>query len=74
MSSWPARGRGYDNTTAYPSAPPPPPPAPGDINELVVTGAKRAKELGLDVEAIRMPIQPPLVRLESRACVIFGLG
>ena len=28
----------------------------------------------LDADAVRLPLQPPLQRLESRACVVFSLG
>jgi uncharacterized protein YggE len=45
-------------------APPPPPPPPPPAFE----GRGQAA-----VEGIQLPIQPPLQRLEARACVVYGL-
>ncbi|MGA0607150.1 SIMPL domain-containing protein [Phenylobacterium sp. VNQ135] len=67
-------GRPYAETPAYQVAPPPPPPAPAGLNELVVTASRRAREVGLDPDAIRLPLQPPMQRLEATACVVFSLG
>ena len=43
-------------------------------SEIVVTAQRKAKEVGLDPEEIRLPVQPPLQRLEGSACVVFSLG
>lgn len=62
---------------AYRVPPPPAPPPPAaaqSLDEIVVTGSARARQVGLDVEAIRLPINPPPQRLEQRACVVFALG
>jgi uncharacterized protein len=69
-------GRAYANTPANQVAAPPPPAAFRErVDEVVVTGAKRkAQEVGLNPDEIRMPLQPPLRRLEQRACVVFALG
>jgi uncharacterized protein YggE len=69
-------GRPYADTPAYRVAAPAPPPPPGNpgLEEIVVTGSRRAREVGLDPDAIRLPVQPPLQRLESSACVVFTLG
>jgi uncharacterized protein YggE len=65
--------RTYSPGVAY--AVPAPPGSPrSSIEELVVTGAKRAAEAGLKPEDLQLPLQPPLQRLEARACVVFGLG
>jgi uncharacterized protein YggE len=45
------------------------------VEELVVTSARRkAQEVGLNPDDIRMPLQPPLQRLEQKACVVFALN
>jgi len=68
-------GRPFAANQAYQVPAPPPPPAPaGGLDEIVVTASKRARELGLNPDDIRLPLQPPLQRLEQRACVVFGLG
>lgn len=70
-------GRSYGETAAYrvpPPPPPPPPPASASIEEIMVTGSRVAREAGLNVEAVQMPLQPPLQRLEARACVVYSLG
>lgn len=66
-------GRPYAPSQAYQVPPPPPAPSAG-VDEIVVTAARRARELGLNPDDIRMPLQPPLERVEQRACVVFGLG
>jgi len=65
--------RTYSPGVAY-RVPAPPAAAPSSLNELIVTGAKRAAEAGLQPEDLQLPLQPPLQRLEARACVVFGLG
>jgi hypothetical protein len=68
-------GRGLAAPAAYRVAPPPPPAAPSaELEEIVTTASRRAKEVGLNPDDIRLPLQPPLQRLEERACVVFGLG
>jgi uncharacterized protein YggE len=68
-------GRPFADSPSYRvAAPAPPPSSQQDISEIVVTGARRAREVGLDPDAIRMPLQPPVERLEARACVVFALG
>lgn len=69
-------GRPYADTPAYRVAAPAPPRAAGDagLEELVVTAGRRAQEVGLDPDSIRLPVQPPLERLEGSACVVFALG
>jgi hypothetical protein len=42
--------------------------------DIVVTAQRRAQEVGLNVEAIQLPVQPPLQRLEAQACVVYSLG
>ncbi|MCR5875667.1 SIMPL domain-containing protein [Phenylobacterium sp. J426] len=74
-------GRSYGGDTgAYqvpPPAPPPPPPLPVPpverrVEDVTVTAARAGQQL--DPEAIRLPLNPPLQRLEQKACVIFSLG
>lgn len=68
-------GRPFADTPAYRVAAPAPPPRPrAEIEEVVVTSMRKAREVGLDPDAIRLPIQPPLERLEGTACVVFALG
>lgn len=71
-------GRSYGGSVgAYRVAPPPPPPPPmaaPALENVVVTAQRRAAELGLNPDAIRLPLNPPLQRLESSACVVFSLG
>jgi uncharacterized protein len=60
-----------------PPPPPPPPPLAPDApsyEEITVTASRRAREVGLNVESIQLPVQPPLQRLEARACVVYALG
>lgn len=65
------RGAGevYSNRV-YAAAPPP----QTSVEEMVVTSHRRAVEAGLDPEEMRLPLQPPLVTSEARACVVFALG
>ena len=66
------RGAGVvESQRVYAAAPPPP---AGPFEEIVVTAQKRAAAAGLDPEEMRLPLQPPLVTTEARACVVFGLG
>jgi len=67
-------GRPYADTPGYRVAAPAPPQASAGVEELVVTSAKRAREVGLDPDAIRLPLQPPMQRLEASSCVVFGLA
>jgi uncharacterized protein YggE len=67
-------GRPYADTPAYRVAAPAPPQASSGVEELVVTGQRRAREVGLDPDAIRLPLQPPMQRLEAKSCVVFALG
>jgi hypothetical protein len=45
-----------------------------EINEMVVTAQKRAQAEGLRPEDLQLPIQPPMERMEAKACVIYSLG
>lgn len=67
--------RSYDQIAeaAYPVAAPPPAPR-GGIEELVVTGQKRAAEVGLRPEDMQLPLQAPMTPLADKACVVFALG
>jgi hypothetical protein len=73
-------GRSYGGEVEAFQVPPPPPPPPPpaapsaeSLRDVTVT-ASRAAGQQLDVDAIRLPLNPPLQRLEQRACVIFSLG
>lgn len=57
-----------------PPPPPPPPPPAAAYEDVVVTAQRRAQEVGLNVDAIQLPLNPPLQRLEAKACVVYGLG
>ena len=48
--------------------------APADLQEVMVTGSRKAAEVGLNPDEIRLPLQVPLQRLEQKACVIFALA
>lgn len=65
------RGSGdvYSNRV-YAAAPPP----PGPVEEMIVTAQRKAAEAGLNPEEMRLPLQPPLVTSEARACVVFALN
>jgi uncharacterized protein YggE len=63
-----------DDTPAYRVPAPPPPPPPPALQEVMVTGSRAARDLGLDVDAVQMALQPPLQRLEARACVVYSLA
>lgn len=67
-------GRSYASVPAYRVAAPAPPPPSAGLEEIVVTAQRSAREVGLDPDAIRLPLQPSLERLESSACVVFSLG
>lgn len=65
----------YDPTT------PRPVPAPlmarasmSEVNEIVVTANRRAKDAGLKPEDLQLPVQPPMERLQAKACVVYALG
>jgi uncharacterized protein YggE len=67
--------QGYDDitVTAQRVAAPPPPPPP--IPPLPVPPVERRGSAGgLDPTAVQLPLQPPMLRLEERACVVYGLG
>jgi len=67
--------RSYNDAVARPvMAPPSARRSSNSIEELVVTSEKRAREAGLRPEDLQMPVQPPLERLEAKACVIYSLG
>jgi uncharacterized protein YggE len=64
---------------SYDTGPSRPVPAPlaarqSSIEELVVSSQKRAQAAGLKPEDLQLPIQPPLEKLEARACVVYSLG
>lgn len=67
-------GRGYAQTEAYRVSAPATAMARDSIQDVVVTAQKRAQEVGLNPEDLRLPLQPPLQRLEERACVVFSLA
>lgn len=67
-------GRPGADFQAYRVPAPASPAMSSDIQEVMVRSYRKAVELGLNPDAIRLPLQPPLERLESRACVVFGLG
>ena len=67
-------GRAVADYEAYRVSAPAPMAASADIQEVIVTAGRKAVEMGLNPDAIRLPLQPPLQRIESRACVVFGLG
>jgi uncharacterized protein YggE len=67
--------RTYDPTT------PRPVPAPrmqnvptAMISEMVVSANKRAQDAGLKPEDLQLPVQPPMERLQAKACVVYALG
>jgi uncharacterized protein YggE len=62
----------YDEitVTAQRVAAPPPPPIP----PLPVPPVEGRGSAGLDPSAVQLPLQPPMLRLEERACVVYGLG
>ena len=66
-------GRPYADVQAFRVASPAM-AASADIQEVMVTGSRKAKEVGLNPDEIRLPLQVPLQRLEQKACVIFGLA
>lgn len=66
--------RGYGSVEPSRIPPLPVPPVEHRIEEIVVTAQKRAEADGLKPEAVQMPIQTPLERLQSQACVVFSLG
>jgi len=49
-------------------APPPPPPAEAP-QPITPTGGQSPA-----VEALQLPLQPPIVELQSRACIVYALG
>lgn len=62
-------GGGYAQAVAAPA-----PPANASIEEIVMTGRRRAAEVGLRPEDLQLPLQPPLQRMEAQACVVFAVG
>jgi uncharacterized protein YggE len=67
--------RTYDPTTPLPV------PAPrfqavptATVNEMVVSANKRAQDAGLKPEDLQLPVQPPMERLQAKACVVYALG
>lgn len=67
--------RGYDPTT------PRPVPAPymarspaSEVQEMVVTSQKRAQAAGLRPEDLQLPVQPPMEKMQAKACVVYALG
>ena len=67
-------GRGYAQVEAYRVSAPAPAMARDSMQEITVTAQRRAQEVGLNPEDLRLPLQPPLQRLEERACVVFSLA
>ena len=65
--------RTYSPSSPYAVAAPPG-LARSSVEELIVTGARKAAEVGLRPEDLQLPVQPPLQRLEAKACVVFGLS
>ncbi len=67
--------RGYNDAVARPvMAPPMAARGNSTIEEMVVTSQKRAHDAGLRPEDLQLPVQPPLERLEAKACVVYSLG
>jgi hypothetical protein len=67
--------RTYDPSTPRPVAAPYVQRAPvSEINEMVVTAQKRAQAAGLKPEDLQLPVQPPMERMQAKACVIYALG
>jgi hypothetical protein len=68
-------GRPGADIVDYRVPPPAPPPAARQsVEEIIVTSQRRAREVGLDPDAIRLPLQAPLQRLEADACVVYALA
>jgi uncharacterized protein len=68
-------GREYDPTEPRPVAAPVMAQAPmSQINELTVTAQKRARDAGLTPQDLQLPVQPPMERLQAKACVVYALG
>lgn len=69
-------GRPGADIPSYRVPPPAPPAAPRgeSVEEIIVTSQRRAREVGLDPDAIRLPLQAPLQRLEASACVVYALA
>lgn len=67
--------RSYGEGGVYPNRlQPRPPSAAASMQDVVVTAQRRANEAGLKPEDFKLPVQPPMQRLEGQACVIFSLG
>ena len=66
-------GRPYANAQAFRVASPAMATS-ADIQEVMVTARGKAKEVGLNPDEIRLPLQVPLQRLEQKACVILALA
>lgn len=62
-------GGGYAQAVAAPA-----PPPNTSIEEVVMTGRRRAAEVGLRPEDLQLPLQPPLQRMEAQACVVFSIS
>lgn len=68
-------GRPFDPTTPRPvAAPRAVIDSANSVQELTVSAQKRAQAAGLRPEDLQLPVQPPMERLQAKACVIYGLG
>lgn len=69
--------RSFDQPGVFAQNVPPPPPPPalaeGEVESIVVTGSRIRGERPTP-EDLRVPLQPPLTRLQARACVVYALG
>jgi hypothetical protein len=43
------------------------------VEDVTGTGGGGGRESGLNID-VQLPLQPPLQRLEQRACVVYSLG
>ena len=67
-------GRSYGGGFAERAPPPAPLAARPSVDDIIVTGPKRAAEAGLKPEDMQLPLQPPLQTLNASACVVFSLN
>jgi uncharacterized protein len=67
-------GRGFAQVQAYNVPTPVSAMSRDSVEQIVVTAQARAQQVGLNPEDLRLPLQPPLERLEERACVVFSLA
>ncbi|RAK52974.1 SIMPL domain-containing protein [Phenylobacterium deserti] len=66
--------QGQDDTAAYQVPPPAPPPPPPSFQARLPAAERAAQAAGLSPENYIVSLNPPLQRLEQKACVIFSLN